>query len=490
MSGPPIGAPDGRATRQAQLTVARPWMRLTATQWTIVITIALAGAAAALTLLAPPGPVLAASAASSRQLPVAVALAAGFVFGEMFLINFEFRRQAHSMTLGGVPLVLGVLLVPGYCVLARVIGSLLAFTHQRIALNKAAYNCAAYAFEAAVDIAVLRHLLGVTKSLNAPAGVLIVVVVALVDQVMSCFVLLIIRLHNGPLSLKDAIEVLAPAGGLSVVASVFALAALLLFERGLLGALVVVVLAGVGFMSYQAHAATRRRHQGLTLVHEFVAGGVGAESLEALAAELLARIRMLVRGSSTELLLLDGADPGPQPHQASTPRHARALTVGEDDRLVITDRVIDPADWTLARALSSGEPLLATRTVKDRGVRSWLAERGLRDAILVPFPASSGLTGTLTVTDRLGETATFTHDDVTLLQTLAGAPGRRRAQHPAGRQTRLRRHPRLTDRTTQPRVPLHADPPRPGPTRTLGRRSAARPGSLQGGQRRPRSRRR
>jgi diguanylate cyclase (GGDEF)-like protein len=232
--------------------------------------------------------------------------------------------------------------------------------------------------------------------------------------------LLIIRLHNGPLSRKDATEVLLPAGVLSMITSVFALAALLLFEHGLLGAIVVVVLAAVGFMSYQAHAATRRRHQGLTLVHDFVAGGVGAESLEALAAELLARIRILLRASSTELVLLDGAVPGPYQQRSLTPRNARALTVTEDDRLVTSDRVVDPDDWTLIRALSSGEPLLAARTTKDRGVRSWLGERGLRDAVLVPFPASSGLTGTLSVTDRLGETATFTHDDVTLLQTLAG----------------------------------------------------------------------
>ena len=415
-----MGVRDRLGGREAHFTVVRPWTRLSAAQWTVAMTVALAGAAAALTSLGSPGPLLAVSAASSRQFPVAVAIAAGFFFGEMFLINFEFRRQAHSMTLAGVPLVLGVLLVPGYCVVARVVGSLLAFAHQRIALDKAAYNGAAYAFEAAVDVAVLRQLLGATRALDAPSGMMVVAVVALVDQVMSCFVLLIIRLHNGPVSRKDATEVLLPAVVLSTVASVFGLAAVLLFEHGLLGAIVVVVLAAVGFLGYQAHAATRRNHQGLTLMHEFVAGGVGAESLEALAAELLARIRLLVRGSSTELLLLDDAGPEPQQQGALTPRQARTLTVGEDSRLVIIDRVVDPNDWTLVRALSSGEPLLATRTAKDRGVRGWLAERGLRDAIVVPFPASSGLTGTLSVTDRLGETATFTQDDVTLLQTLAG----------------------------------------------------------------------
>ena len=40
--------------------------------------------------------------------------------------------------------------------------------------------------------------------------------------------------------------------------------------------------------------------------------------------------------------------------------------------------------------------------------------------MVVPFPATSGVTGTITVSDRLGETATFTDDDLTLLQTLTG----------------------------------------------------------------------
>ena len=171
-----------------------------------------------------------------------------------------------------------------------------------------------------------------------PHRLFVVVMLALVDQVMSCFVLLIIRLHNGPITRNDVTEVLAPAGVLSVITTVFGLAIILLLGHGVLGAIVVVVLAVVGFVGYRAHAVTRRRHQGLTLVHEFVAGGVGAESLEALAAELLARIRTLLRGGSAELLLFDSNMPGTQEQPVLTARHARALTVGEDNRLSISDR--------------------------------------------------------------------------------------------------------------------------------------------------------
>jgi diguanylate cyclase (GGDEF)-like protein len=204
---------------------------------------------------------------------------------------------------------------------------------------------------------------------------------------------------------------------LSVIATTFGSAAVLLMEHGVFGTGVIVVLAAVGILGYRGHAATRRRHQALTLVHEFVAGGVGAESLESLAEQLLSRIRRLLRASTVELVLLDVSSTSAA---AATTRSGTTLTSGEDDQLVITHGEIDPADWVLVRALAHDEPLLAARNTKDRSLRRWLADRGLRDALMAPLPESSGLAGTLTVADRLGETATFDDDDLTLLQTLAG----------------------------------------------------------------------
>jgi diguanylate cyclase (GGDEF)-like protein len=72
------------------------------------------------------------------------------------------------------------------------------------------------------------------------------------------------------------------------------------------------------------------------------------------------------------------------------------------------------------RAVDQEEPTLAPRSTKDRALKGWLDERGMRDAIVVPVAATDDQRGTLTVVDRLGETATFTADDLALLQTLTG----------------------------------------------------------------------
>ena len=129
--------------------------------------------------------------------------------------------------------------------------------------------------------------------------------VAGVDQLVSALVLVMIRVHNGPLSRADVIAVLRPAVVLSLTSSMFASIVIILLEHGTLGAGLAAMLLGLGAAGYRAHAATRHRHQSLTLVHEFVTEGVGAQSWETLAEELLSRIRRLLRASAVQVMIVD-----------------------------------------------------------------------------------------------------------------------------------------------------------------------------------------
>ncbi len=385
--------------------------------WTFVLSVGLLGAAVGIGLLTTGGPILPVDLSTVVLGPILVAL---FFVAEQFLMNVEFRRQAHSFTLAGVPLVLGILLVsPETFVLARVMGAALALALQRVRLDKAFYNVAAYAFEAIVVAAVVRVFVP-GHSLHLLGALIIVGCVATVDQLMSLLVLTLIRLHDGPLGRSDVLHVLVPAAVLSAISSMFALNMVILLQRGILGSVLVVMLLLLGTAGYRGYAMTRRRHQSLTLVHEFVTGGVGAESLEALAEELLTRIRRLLRATTAEVTILDTPTSVPAYPVPAVTSSALVLTVSENAELVVSRRDIDQTDWIVVRVLTDEEPTLAPRTTKDRGIRRWLNDRNLQDAVIVALPQSSGLSGTLTVTNRFGETATFTEEDLTLLQTLAG----------------------------------------------------------------------
>src|SRR5665647_3639006 len=372
-------------------------------QVTWLLSAALAAGAVVLTTVTGAGPIMA------LHLPVvavAVAVGAGFFFAEQFLLNVEFRRQAHTFTLAGVPLLVGVLVLsPQVFVLTRLAASVLAFVWQRVSLDKTAYNAAAYAFEAAADVLLVHLLLRPNLSLDLRTAVVVIVVLAVVDQLISVLVLVMIRVHNGPLSRADVLEVLVPAFTLSVISSMFAFNMIILFEHGMLGAAVAAMLIGLGTAGYRAYVAARHRHQSLTLVHEFVTGGVGAQSLETLAEELLSRIRRLLRASTVQVMIVDSD--GDQWVSADV-GSALTLAVDEEDSLDVSHHDFDAQDWVVVRTLTQQEPLLAGRTTKDPGVRHWLDEHGFRDAMMVALPDSSGMRGTLRVTDRLGETATFT----------------------------------------------------------------------------------
>jgi diguanylate cyclase (GGDEF)-like protein len=338
-------------------------------------------------------------------------LAVGFIIGEQLLMNLEFRKQAHSITLAGIPLALGVMIAPiGDVVAARVVGAALALILQRIAWEKIAYNCASWAFEAAVDCAVLHLVIGSRSDLDLRRALAVTCVVVLCDQVMSVLVLAVIRMHGGVLSAAEIADVLGLSALFAAVTSTAAIAVMLLSAQGPLGVATVVLFTVVTLVVYRSYLQTTRRHQRLEVMHDFVTVGNGGDTLTGVAQDLLSRIRSTLRAARAELCIIDETSAGRPVLRIVDDEEAGFFVMEERPEL----------DWASIRALRDGEPFLAPRSAKDRAVRRWLADHGHRDAMVVPLPSSTGLTGTVRVVDRLGEFATFTEDDLTLLQTLTG----------------------------------------------------------------------
>ena len=308
-----------------------PQVSFGAEQKTFLLSCALTLAAVTLSLRANTLPIV---VLGQPQIGVGVALAGLFFLAEQFLLNVEFRRQAHSLTLAGVPLAIGVLVAESHTILlARVIGSALALVMQRVSWDKLFYNLAAYAFEASVAVTIVHLLLGSRTQLGVSAAAVMIGVIAVGDQVMSLLVLCVIRMHNGDLSRRDVWNVLSPAAVLSVIASAFACVVVLLLDVGALGNMLAVFLVVVLAWSYRGYLATSRRHQALALVHDFVSDGVGARDVESLSQHLLVRIRQLLRAASAELILSDSPpsdDRGPAVSGQLV--GTTIFTVAEDDQ--------------------------------------------------------------------------------------------------------------------------------------------------------------
>ncbi|HYO17054.1 MAG TPA: EAL domain-containing protein [Dermatophilaceae bacterium] len=382
--------------------------KLSARTRTLVLSLALAIVASALALQS----LRSASQPISQPL-TAVAIAVTFFVAERYLVNIEFRRQSHSLTFAGVPLALGILLLPVHeLVLARLVGSLTALLWQRVAAEKVTYNTSAFCFEVAVSGTLLHAMLPQIGDLNVGAIVVLLVWIAAVDQLMSLLVLLVIHMHGGTIVRRDVAEVLVPSLLLSMVATTFAAALDILIRQGVVGVVLALALVTVAVSIYRMYAASSRRHQSLEVVHDFVTEGVGAETVEQLARRSLARMRLVLRAGTVELMLLDSEADGQESRQES----CLLLGLGEDDQLTQA-HASRSADWVHSKALHHGEPTLATRD-RDTAVVHWLDSMNLKDAIVVPMQSGANILGTITVTDRLGDTATFTNDDLKMLQTL------------------------------------------------------------------------
>jgi len=349
------------------------------------------------------------------SVPLAVAaVAVAFFVAEQNLVNIEFRRQSYSLTFAGVPLALGILLLPVHeLVLARLVGSLGALLWQRIAAEKVTYNTAAYCFEAAVSGTILSAVLPHTAELDLWTLAELLVVIGAVDQLMSLLVLLVIRMHGGTLTRRDVAEVVVQSVVLTALSTVFAAALKILIRHGMVGDLLALALVTVAVLIYRGYAATSRRHQSLAMVHDFVTEGVEAETVDQVARRSLTRMRRVLRAGGAELLLLEGPVEDQQPQQEGY----LLLGLGEDDELSHA-HTSQLTDWVHSKALHHGEPTLATHG-RDKAVVRWLDSLDLKDAIVVPLQSGANLLGTVTVTDRLGDTATFTDDDLKMLQTLA-----------------------------------------------------------------------
>ncbi len=246
--------------------------------------------------------------------------AVAFFVAELNLVNY---RVPESVVLADLrrraTVALGILLLPVHeLVLARLVGSLSCAamaTHR--GREKVAYNTAAFCFEVSQRRTSYTYGCRIRVELDLRAIAVLLVCIAAVDQLMSILVLLVIRMHGGTMDRRDIAEVLVPAVMLSVVATVFASALYVLIQNGIVGDLLALALVAVAVLIYRMYASTSRRHQSLAVVHDFVTAGVGAETVEQLAARSLVRMRHVLRASAVELLLLDGNANGQQPHHGT-----------------------------------------------------------------------------------------------------------------------------------------------------------------------------
>ena len=342
-------------------------------------------------------------------------LTLGFVLAGMQAtqLHIEIGRQTYSVSLSETPLVIGlVLLAPTWLLIASPLGAAIAMLIQRNAPRKTWFNVALSALEPMVAATVFGGML--TASESGPrmwlAAFVAILVVGTVDGVA---VTAVISLQNGrptPTEVRTAVATFVASATLNTTIALL-IVIVLQAEPG--GLILVAALGAVLVAAYRAYAKLLRRHESLGLLYEFQEAIDWTAASDELVQALLREARRLLRAESAAVRLVPVDSSGQTSVTVMLDEYNRTETVLTRPEML----------GALRTRVLAGTAVLAPQGTKDAEVRQWLEEQHVRDAMIVPLRAESGVVGTLEVANRLGATGTFTADDLQLLETFGAQAG-------------------------------------------------------------------
>ncbi len=336
-------------------------------------------------------------------------LLAMFCAVEVFVLHVQVKREARTVSMSEIPLVLGMFFAPPLTtLLVRVLGAALVYAfYRRQTPLKLFFNTALNAAETAIALVLFRmvsrnmHGVGGRAYLGAYLGA------AVASALAAISVVIVIYFYEGVLRPRDVMDSLrsaVPVAALTTTMGLIASACLIL-DLGtswLLGiAAVVVVLA------YRAYASLSERHLSLERLYRF-SQVVGAKpEIEGVMRSVLGQARDLLRAERAELTFVPGEGNG-----------LRVIFDG-GERLLREEATLPQEDWLWKQVVAVGAPVLLQRGSKVAGARDYLAGRGMSEAIVAPLRGESGVVGLVTVGDRMGSVRSFDASDVQLLETVA-----------------------------------------------------------------------
>ncbi|HEY2595657.1 MAG TPA: sensor domain-containing diguanylate cyclase, partial [Chloroflexota bacterium] len=375
-------------------------------------------------------------------------LLVAFACAERFVVHVHFRRSAHSMSLGEIPLVFALVFAGGHdVILAGALGRLLVLAvHRRLPPIRLAFNLGQFLVGNCVAVLVFHAVAGASTQIDPTVWA----AAALATAASSlCAVLLIssaVSLSDGMLSMRQVASSLSTDLAVAAVnTSVGLCAATVVYNDWRAAILMALPVVGM-YLTFQAYIKERQRHGRLEFLYE--------------AARALSRTPEI--GTALEVLLGQALD-------AFRAEVAEIIFFSPDgnDALRTTVRAngaggtlegLEPAIVAeLSALISSQEPgAFATRAICPGPLADYLEQRELGRGMFAVLLGESNCMGAMVIGNPSGVVDSFSADDVRLFETLANntsvALENDRLGHTVWRMTELQRelehqasHDPLTD---------------------------------------------
>jgi diguanylate cyclase (GGDEF)-like protein len=337
-------------------------------------------------------------------------LLAFFVVAERTPVNIEVQRQTWGISLSEIPLVVGLFLLPPLgLLLARVGSNVPMLLDRRRLRGKQVFNTGVSAVEVAVA-EIVFHLVADHTDTRGAVWLLTLASVAAASAASAALVVTAIAMTSGRLDRRRLMFHIASSMITGTANATMGLIVVVVTKANPLGAILFVGLAVVFTAAYKAYGRFLRQHESLGRTYEFSKYVERARSDPSVLGHALAHAREMF--NATSAVLWTRASELADPVQVSVDAHGRVETT-----VVRTRDGLDPIRTAALRSRKSRR--FTTREQTEPALRAELERRGVRELVAAPLRAGERVLGTLELADRQGQLASFTPDDMRVLDTLA-----------------------------------------------------------------------
>ncbi len=338
-------------------------------------------------------------------------LAIFFAVTESAIIHIPVQRDAHTISMSEIPLILGLLFAaPPDLLVGRVAGAVLALAlYRRQPLEKICFNVTLFALEVVTAIAVYRAVLGPASPAGPRGWVAALVAAGAAIVVAASLVNVAIGLHGNGRPFRETTRSFL-AGLLISIGTAFigALCALIVWHD-VRATVVLVGAAGMFYLLIRVYGSLSRRHDDLRAIYTFTSATGASSTVEETISVSLAQTARLLRAERAEVVL--AGSQGGRPQRVALTEGA-AATEGSTERAAVAALVElagRPAGERI-HADGAAHPVL----------RPFAQGARRRCALVAPLDIVGGSAGALVVAGRVGPDREFEAGDLELLDALAG----------------------------------------------------------------------
>lgn len=369
---------------------------------TLLLTIALVAAGAAVLAVRPPHGSLTGSTHLAWWI-IAVSAAAA----QLLIFHIEMRREVYTFTLSEVPLVLGLFLAsPTALIAGRLAGELAVLTlKDRQPVRKLAFNLATFFAECTVLVTV-GHALDRHWTVSQPLSwVVALVAVLLADFVGFLAVAKAVSWHGSPFAIRS---ILLTGAMTAVINTSLALVVANLVVAAPWATLLLGTVAGFLVLGYRGYSSLAQRYSSLQLLYDFTRLVSGSKRPEVVLEAILTQARELLRAENAVIWL--------SPDEQGDPV---VLRVTEGQPVATATTLPDDFLTQLRGWFENGGAVVVPAQRRDDLAVEVLERLGGEDLVAAPISDGSKVIGVIAVTDRMGGYSTFDGQDGKMFETLA-----------------------------------------------------------------------